>query len=354
MLNMSTSEYNAYTREEARGSPVLMKNILDSLPTGPVSVSPSSNKMEPDSTDSVKSRKQVMIHVRQGIVVLDKITQKLAKMMGYSVLPTSKAAVSKVANKPTIGKLPPIKRTQHPVNMITAPIESSNGRSSSVCTQKPNEKIKPTNKKANTEPEAAAPRVECMCAALAGGVVKVLTAAEQRALRRVKIQARIAELENAKLAEMQKLQEIEEVPEPAKFEATQQSKVDVNSGLVEDSTKKIETAVVEDTKEMKAEEAGVARNEKEDMITEQKKMMLDKYEAARIAVMGQLEKDTEMAQLTELEQFKKEKIAKVADASQQPQETEVKQSEHDAVLDEEDTAAKEKEAIFNLLFISTS
>lgn len=322
MLNVSTSEYNTYTREEVRGSPVLMKNILDSLPTGPMSVSPSSTKMEPDSTESMKSRKQAMIHVRQGIVVLDKITQKLAKMMGYSILPASKAKVSKVANKPMTGKLPPIKRTQYPVNMITAPVELTNERSSSVGTQKPHEKIKPTNEKANTEPEAAAP-MESMCGAPAGGVVKLLTAAEQRAIRRAKIQARIAELEKAKLAEMQKLQEIEEISEPAKFEPTQQT-VDANSGQANDSTKEMEIAVVEETKEMKTEEAGFAKNEKEGMITEQK-IMLDKYEAARIAGMGQEEKDAEKDKHTKLEQ------------------TEVKQSEHNAVLDEEDMVTKVKE-----------
>lgn len=342
MLRVSMSEYNAYTRDEVRGSPVLMKNILDSLPTGPVSVSPSSTKMEPDSAESIKSRKQAMIHVRQGIIVLDKITKKLAKMMGYSILPTSKAEAPKVATKSMTGKLQPINRTQHPVNMINAPIEWSNERSSSVGNQKPNENTKPTDIKPNTEPEGAAP-MECTCGVLAGGVVKVLTAAEQRAIRRAKIQAKIAELEKAKYAEMQKLQEIDEISEPTKSELTHQNMEAANSGQVEDSTKEMAITVVEETREVKAEEAGVAESEKEDRVTEQKKMILAKYEAVRRAEMEQEEKEAEKARLTELERFKEEKANIVAEF-EQPQETEVKQSEDNALFDKEDEVAKKKEA----------
>ena len=336
---MPASE-NAHTREEVRGSPALMRNILDSLPDNPVSVSHSSAKMDPESIAAAKARKQARMEVRQGIIVLDKITQKLAKMMGYSILPTQKVEEPQVASKSVVEKLPPITRTQHPVNMTTAPVEWSNERSS-MSNQKPEEKAEPTEPvKAKTVSEAAAPKQCTQCGAPGGGTVMKLTAAEHRAIRRAKIQAKIAELEKAKNAELQKLQEIE-TSESIELESPQLDKEATAREQVDESTEEVVSAEAEEAEDIKAGEADIAESEKEARIAVEKKMKLAKYEAARIAEIERAK--NEMEKMAEPKQLKMEEEEKGSDELEHPEVAEVNVSGGDAVLEGEATIAKERE-----------
>ena len=156
-----------YTREEACTSPKLMKNILDSLPDVPVSLTNSCSGFmtEEVSTESLNSKKHLRMDIRHTLTVLERVSKTLMKVVDASlaIYNDKRSTLPSVAAKSKVEKLPPLFRMQSPVNMTTVPLRSSQEKPYSLvdkCAQEVPRQVY----KVNAEPKIA--KKECTCGAV--------------------------------------------------------------------------------------------------------------------------------------------------------------------------------------------
>lgn len=284
-----------YTRKEAKASPELMKNILDSLPNVTESESRANSLNNMIGGESLPTKKQLRMDVRQTLVLVHNITKNLTKMMGH-VLPAPKLVVAmpRQASRSKVEKLPPITRTQCPVNMTATPLEWSS---------KPAEE-------ANV-PETSVVEEKKMAHAIS----------EEKAMRKI----RIAELERAKQTELQKLQKLEHKSEQVEVVPVPPAEQEE----VAEPLQVVEPAVAEITipEEEEAKKAKVAELEREARLQKEREANMANYQKiindstqARIAQVEQAMKMREEARLAELEKAKK--ASEPAMESEPPKQTE--------------------------------
>ena len=248
-----------YTRAEAKASPELMKNILDSLPNLPETEKRTNSIPELMTGDVPLTRKQFRMDLRQTLGVLEKVTKQLNKAMVHAMpIPKLVVALPHQASKSKVDKLPPITNTHRPVNMTTAPVDWSNKKSS------------PKSKTTTSAQQSVSKEVE-----------QLIPVIDEKIMRKF----RIAELERAKQEELKKLQELEQ-------EAEDEAKTKI-------------------AEEVEAEKARKAELEKEAKLAEEKKAKMAEYDRiitesiqARITEVEEAKKKMEEDRLAELEKAK--------------------------------------------------